>query len=80
MEPSEQSDFAHDSLVVTGRACILIAGIFLWASSFICLMMCLETLFEISDPPFPGARTLFDKFPALKCDMEKDYLDGVWEE
>lgn len=79
MEPSEQSVFAPDCPVVTGIACILIAGISLWAS-FICLMMCLETLFEISDPPFPGARTLFDRFPGLKCDMEKDYLDGVWEE
>lgn len=79
MEPSEQSDFARDCPVVTGIAYILVAGISLWASSFICLM-CIETLFEISDPPFPGARTLFDRFPGLKCDMEKDYLDGVWEE
>lgn len=80
MEPLEQSDFALDCPVVTGIACILVAGISLWASSFICLMMCLETLFEISDPPFPGARTLCDRFPGLKRDMEKDCLDGVWEE
>lgn len=42
-------------------------------------MICLETWFEISRPLLPEVRTLFDKFPGLKCDMEKDYLDGVWE-
>ena len=57
----------------------LAAGLLLWASSFIHLMIGLETLFDIPGPHFPEARTLFASFSSLKCDTEKNYLSGMWQ-